>query len=406
MIVYGRGGFEPTWVRRRRPGTGDGLGRMPIRTFTTRFGLVLSGGFVLGAGTGWALTMEGALYRGLQLTDGAVIESTLINVLLFGLIFGTGGRLVFGLLAVLEAPLDVATATTPESLPATNRTTATRQVLVLAPTLTLAIAVGGRVITDLLRPFLGLLERAVGRLLHRSRQRARRLPLLRVPVHRLGTRGDPDPPLAAPDRQTPLGHRRLPRRRLPTGSTPPRRARPAGSAASDSDTTSATRTADRKPDTPPPDSRKRRSPRPVGRPGRYRGTRPVEPVAVRGYEADASVGRGHLGSEPLVAVPARVPPQARWIGAHGSRPSIRATSPPCPVLTTSATGPSGAGRAVVWRPGRRSTSGDRFPMRGWLSPTAQVAPSWSWPQGIRITQMGSRAVAQPAGPRSRCADGY
>ncbi|MEU0936760.1 helix-turn-helix domain-containing protein [Embleya sp. NPDC005971] len=155
MIVFGGGVFEPARVRPRLPGTGDDLGRRPLRTFSARFALVLLGGCVLGSGTAWVLALETTLYRGRQLTDGAVLESTLSNMLVFGLIFGTGGGLVFGLMAVLEAPLDITSAATPVTLLASNRATVSRQVLVLAPMLTLVIALGGRVITRLLQPLLG-----------------------------------------------------------------------------------------------------------------------------------------------------------------------------------------------------------------------------------------------------------
>ncbi|GCE01001.1 helix-turn-helix domain-containing protein [Embleya hyalina] len=158
LIGFGGGVFEPARVRPRLPGTGGRLGGRPLRTFIASFGLVLLGGFVLGAGSAWVPALENRLYHGRRLTDGAVIDSTLTHMLVLGLIFGFGGGLVFGLLAILEAPLDITSASAPVSLLATNRATVTRQILVLAPTITLAIALGGRGITDLLRPSLGPLE--------------------------------------------------------------------------------------------------------------------------------------------------------------------------------------------------------------------------------------------------------
>lgn len=155
MVAFGGGTFEPARVRPRLPGPRGGIGRRPLRTFATRFGAVLVGGFVMGVGCACALSLDRALYHGLPLTDGEVIEGTLINMLAFGLIFGSGAGLVFGLLAALEAPLDVSSAATPAGLLTSNRATVLRQVLVLVPMLTVAIALGGRVIVDVLRQFLG-----------------------------------------------------------------------------------------------------------------------------------------------------------------------------------------------------------------------------------------------------------
>ncbi|MEV4612469.1 helix-turn-helix domain-containing protein [Kitasatospora sp. NPDC049258] len=158
MTASGTGSFEPVQVRLRLPGTHTGIGRRPIRTFGARFGSVLLGGFVLGAGCASALTLERALYGRVPLLNAEVLEGTLINMLVFGLIFGSGAGLVFGLLAALEAPLDVASAATPVALLSADRATARRQLLVLAPLLTLAIALGGHLVVLLLRGLVGPLN--------------------------------------------------------------------------------------------------------------------------------------------------------------------------------------------------------------------------------------------------------
>ncbi|WP_354644637.1 helix-turn-helix domain-containing protein [Kitasatospora camelliae] len=155
MAATGGGVFEPAHVRLRLPGTHTGIGRRPIHTFGARFGAVLLGGSVMGIGCACALTLERRLYNGIPLTNSAVIEGTLINMLVFGLIFGSGAGLVFGILAALEAPLDVASAATPVTLLSSNRVEVRRQVLVLVPMLTLAIALGGDLVVDLLQGPLG-----------------------------------------------------------------------------------------------------------------------------------------------------------------------------------------------------------------------------------------------------------
>ncbi|MEK8143428.1 hypothetical protein NKH18_18860 [Streptomyces sp. M10(2022)] len=155
MVALGGGTFEPAHVRLRLPGTGVSLGRRPVRVFAARFGAVLLGGFVMGVGCACAFALEHQLYGGLPVTDPAVIRSTLINMLGFGLIFGSGAGLVFGLLAALEAPLDITSAATPVSLLSSNRATVTRQLLVLVPALALSIAGGGHLVVSLLQGILG-----------------------------------------------------------------------------------------------------------------------------------------------------------------------------------------------------------------------------------------------------------
>ncbi|WP_441248516.1 helix-turn-helix domain-containing protein [Kitasatospora sp. McL0602] len=158
LAAVGRGVFEPSRVRLRLPGAYQGIGRGAARTFTARFGSGLLGGSVMGVGCAVAFALEHALYDGVPLLNSSVIKGTLIDMLGFGLIFGLAAGLVFGLLAVLEAPLDVTSAATPADLLSSNRATVGRQVVVLIPLLTVAIAFGGRLVTDLLGVFFGRLS--------------------------------------------------------------------------------------------------------------------------------------------------------------------------------------------------------------------------------------------------------
>ncbi|MFF2013794.1 helix-turn-helix domain-containing protein [Streptomyces sp. NPDC058195] len=158
LVRPGTTAFEPARVRLRLAGTRTGAGRGPVRTFAVRFGAVLPGGFIMGVGYASALAVQRWLFYGVPLTNELVIKGVLINMLVFGLIFGTGAGLVFGIMAAFEAPLDVASAATPAGLLASNRATVVRQVLVLAPMLTLAIALGGRVFAGLLDGILGPLS--------------------------------------------------------------------------------------------------------------------------------------------------------------------------------------------------------------------------------------------------------
>ncbi|WP_407835243.1 helix-turn-helix domain-containing protein [Streptomyces sp. DSM 116496] len=171
MIARGDGTFEPTRVRLRLPGTGPGPdlvrgtvarrpgvrgpARAPLRVFTARFGTVMAGGFVMGVGCACALAVERALAYGDLVLNLEVLEGLAVNMLVFGLIFGAGTGLVFGLLAAFEAPLDVASVADPISLLAANRATVRRQVVALVPLLALSVAFGGWLIVALLDGFLG-----------------------------------------------------------------------------------------------------------------------------------------------------------------------------------------------------------------------------------------------------------
>nr|WP_047177550.1 helix-turn-helix domain-containing protein [Streptomyces sp. MNU77] len=159
MAAFGGGSFAPSQVRLRLRGrAGGGIGRRPVRTFTDRFAAVVPGGFVMGIGCACAFALQRALYEGRSLTDPALVEPLLINMLVLGLIFSSAAGLVFGLLAALETPLDVGSAATPAGLLSANRATVYRQVLVIVPVLTLAIALGGGLVVRLLAGVLGPLS--------------------------------------------------------------------------------------------------------------------------------------------------------------------------------------------------------------------------------------------------------
>ncbi|MFD7033938.1 helix-turn-helix domain-containing protein [Streptomyces sp. NPDC059917] len=159
MNARGGGTFEPAYVRLRLrlrgggrpvvPGRGAGAPRGAVRIFAARFGAVLAGGFVMGLGCACALMVQAELTYGLMLNR-QVLEWVATNMLGFGLIFGVGAGLVFGLLAALEAPLDVSAAANPLGLLAANRAIVRRQFLVLVPLLALSVAFGGGLIVSLL----------------------------------------------------------------------------------------------------------------------------------------------------------------------------------------------------------------------------------------------------------------
>ncbi|MET8755165.1 XRE family transcriptional regulator, partial [Streptomyces sp. NPDC004667] len=160
LAVFGVRAFAPSRVRMRLPGRGrvrraDGPA---ARRCATLCSAGLLGGFVLGLGCGLGFT-TGALLTGARGTPRAVlIEATVVNSLVYGLTFALAGGLVLGLVAALETPLDLGSAATPTDLLAVNRSIVVRQALFLAPMLTLVIAFGGRLITELLRGVAGPLS--------------------------------------------------------------------------------------------------------------------------------------------------------------------------------------------------------------------------------------------------------
>lgn len=153
----GAAALAPTRVRLRLPWprVRVRVGRRPVRVFASRFGAGLLGGLVVGAGYAAVLTLHAVLATGLSFGSAPVLQSAGINMLAFGLIFGLPAATVFTLVAVCEAPLDIACAATPSALLAANRSTAARQVVVFAPLLALATALGGVLVTSLLRRVFG-----------------------------------------------------------------------------------------------------------------------------------------------------------------------------------------------------------------------------------------------------------
>lgn len=145
--------FEPSRMRLRLPGgrgVAGGPGRAPV--LGLRDGLI--GGFALGGGYACALSVERVVRTGVRPTV-HLAEGTLVDLFLFGLIFSVAGGLVLAAVSLLEAPVDVDFHTTPANLLAANRAMVLRQVALLAPLLTLAIALGGFPVSAVFRNLFG-----------------------------------------------------------------------------------------------------------------------------------------------------------------------------------------------------------------------------------------------------------
>ncbi|MET8847858.1 helix-turn-helix domain-containing protein [Amycolatopsis sp. NPDC004625] len=155
MVVYGGLVFEPSRMQVRLRGrTGRPEGGL-LRRFAGRFGAGLLGGFVVGLGYGPVTVLSRAAATGFAPGIGVLVETALVTTLVSGLVFGLAAGATFGLVAVLETPLDIGSAVSPLTLLRANRTTVLRQVLAFGPLLALAIAAGGRLVVDLLQDVVG-----------------------------------------------------------------------------------------------------------------------------------------------------------------------------------------------------------------------------------------------------------
>lgn len=150
LVVVGGIRFEPSRVRIRLSGARL-AGGVLARTYATRFAAGVLGGFVVGLGYETAKALVNVVFFGLPLT----IEVTLVDMFLRGLIFGPAAGAVFGLVSVLETPLNADTVTSPIAMLATNRATVFRQILVLVPMAAVTIGFGGRLVVDAFQGLLG-----------------------------------------------------------------------------------------------------------------------------------------------------------------------------------------------------------------------------------------------------------
>lgn len=126
--------------------------------------LGLSGGFGLGIGYAVVTTLVrmffGELFGGVpeDVTGADVLVMTVVNSIVWSLVFAIAGGAVLGLAAVLESPLDVSRAFDPVSLLAENRVTALRQATALVPAVTLMFLFSGYVVVKLLNGVVGVLD--------------------------------------------------------------------------------------------------------------------------------------------------------------------------------------------------------------------------------------------------------
>ncbi|MEU3603468.1 NACHT domain-containing protein [Streptomyces sp. NPDC006798] len=141
LALTGRSAALPARVRLGLSATVRRGGRAPAREVLTRAGAGLLGGAVLGIGYSGADLLVRALDG--NFPDAGLLRIVTGNMLFFGLIFGLTFSCAFGLLTLLEAPMNTASAVAPVQLLSVNRETAIRQFFVLAPAITLGCTFGG-----------------------------------------------------------------------------------------------------------------------------------------------------------------------------------------------------------------------------------------------------------------------
>ncbi|GAA3014543.1 NACHT domain-containing protein [Actinokineospora diospyrosa] len=121
------------------------LGRGRVRvapTVPTRMLAGFCGGFLVGVGYGPVSLLLRGIATGFGPLD-VVIRLAMVNSLMIGLAFGLAVGAVLGVVALLESPHDLTSATGPLTILAANRATAIRTVLLFAPLLSLALYVSG-----------------------------------------------------------------------------------------------------------------------------------------------------------------------------------------------------------------------------------------------------------------------
>ncbi|UKY53504.1 NACHT domain-containing protein [Streptomyces inhibens] len=147
---------QPSGVRIRLSG-GDmrifGKERKTRRRALARLGIGLLCGLVFGVGYGFARGVLKGVLSHVSLPTYLVIG--LDDGIIYGLVFALGAGPAFGLLTLLETPLDIRSAVNPVSLLRTNCRTVTTQFLVWAPAFGLLVGFGSGVVVRPMPAILG-----------------------------------------------------------------------------------------------------------------------------------------------------------------------------------------------------------------------------------------------------------
>ncbi|WP_020659457.1 NACHT domain-containing protein [Amycolatopsis benzoatilytica] len=153
MVVHRNRRFEPARIRLRL--LGRSYPAVSATTAAQRFAAGLAGRFVAGLGYVLLATTVVNLVAGTDLPFGTMARVALVDIVFFGLTIGLAAGLVFSAAALLEAPVELESATAQLLLPCGDRATAIRRILVLAPTFAVTIAFSGRLVGAVISPVFG-----------------------------------------------------------------------------------------------------------------------------------------------------------------------------------------------------------------------------------------------------------
>ncbi|REK91280.1 helix-turn-helix domain-containing protein [Streptomyces inhibens] len=147
---------QPSGVRMRLSGRDMRIFRKESKTrrrALARLGIGLLCGLVFGVAYGFARGVLNGVLAHVSLPTYLVIG--LDDGIIYGLVFALGAGPAFGLLTLLETPLDIRSAVNPVSLLRTNCRTVTTQFLVWAPAFGLLVGFGSGVVVQPMPAILG-----------------------------------------------------------------------------------------------------------------------------------------------------------------------------------------------------------------------------------------------------------
>jgi len=155
-MVAGKRRFEPARIQLRL--FGRGRPAVSAKTSVQRFAAGLAGGFIAGIGYSLLATFAIDTFVGADRPPAETARLVVAGAVFFGVTIGLAAGLVFSAAALLEAPVELDSATAQLVVPYSDRATAVRRILVLAPMFTVVLAFSGKLVAVLLAPVIGQID--------------------------------------------------------------------------------------------------------------------------------------------------------------------------------------------------------------------------------------------------------
>ncbi|WXH37550.1 helix-turn-helix domain-containing protein [Streptomyces netropsis] len=149
MVAAKNAAVAPSGVRVKMSGRAGKAARRTV----PRLVIGLLGGLVFGFGYGFVRGVHNGVIRHVGLP--AALHTGLCDGIIYGLAFALAAGPSFGLLSLLETPLDIRSAINPVGLLRTNFRTVVTQLLVWAPTFGILVGFGAELVTGLSSDLLG-----------------------------------------------------------------------------------------------------------------------------------------------------------------------------------------------------------------------------------------------------------